>query len=120
MDQNNDIDYTLVGDNALVKKTNEIFKIKNIFQSYTVKVSIPTDNLSEKQLETLMELYKSDVEEDQLSNNDLELNNEMGNNLRTSEKCKVMYLLSDGKTYNTEDLIVGSINIREISISKIL
>lgn len=107
-------------DKALIKSTGEILDIKHTYMTYTVKVTFGDE--SSNALRDLMYLYKTDVNFE----DDPELN--LGpNSIKTdviinSDKSGVRtkYKLSNGNSYDESELIVGSQNIRDTKLNKIL
>ena len=87
---------------AIVKKTGQILDIVNEFSLIQISIKLPDD---------FPEDLKSKMEEDFPDINDVKM--------KTGKDREDYYELSDGKTYEIDELVVGIDEIREWKINNL-
>jgi len=90
-----------IGDNAMIKSNGLVSKIKDIYGTMDVQISLP------KEMVTFLSEEKSYIFNDKEKVSS------------SKKKNGWRYILSNGDEYHEEDLIIGDVNIREFKINQI-
>jgi len=99
-------------DKAYIKSTGEILDVKSKYATCQVNLMLPNDPKFIKILEDsgILVNYKTTIE----------VNPDKVSMETVPESWCDKFELSDGKTYDSKDLVVGIDNIRNIHLNKIL
>lgn len=99
---------------ALVKSTGSILDIKDYCVTYTIPVTFGS-NYSDK-IKELFDSYKLEVD---FEVDDIKIDPDKVK-VGEAKKEKQYYILSDGNKYSGDELVVGSDEIRNLTIKTIL